>query len=126
MKEPVRTTQAPEPKGPYSQGVVTSGRLLYVSGQGPVDPATGEFVVETVSQQVALTLSNLAAVISAAGGGVAQVVKVNAYLSDMRHFAEMNRVYEDFFPEPRPARTTSQSDLPGFDVEIDAIVALDA
>ena len=110
---------------PFSMAIETTGRLLFVSGQGPVDAATGQFVVASFEQQARLTLDNLRAVVEAAGGDLAQAVKINAYLRDMGDFAAFNDIYREYFPEPRPARTTVQSDLAGFDVEIDAVVALD-
>jgi 2-iminobutanoate/2-iminopropanoate deaminase len=126
MKTAVHTPRAPNPKGPYSQGIVTSGRMLYVAGQGPVDPATQEFVHGTFEEQATLTLHNLQAIVEAAGGSLANAVKVNVYLRDMSNFERLNEIYPAFFPEPRPARTTCQSALPGFEIEIDAVVALDA
>lgn len=124
MKDAVRTAAAPAAKGPYSQGIVTSGRMLYVSGQGPVEPASGEFLTSTFDEQLRLTLRNVQAIAEAAGGSLSDAVKVNVYLSDMGNFQQMNRIYQEFFSEPRPARTTVQSTLPGFDVEVDAIIAL--
>lgn len=110
---------------PFSMAVETSGRLLFISGQGPVDPQTGEFVVESFEQQARLTLDNLRAVAEAAGATLATAVKVNAYLQDMADFAAFNEIYRDYFPEPRPARTTVPAALDGFAIEIDAVVALD-
>lgn len=105
--------------------VETSGRLLFISGQGPIDPDSGAFVVESFEQQARLTLDNLRAVAEAAGGTLASAVKVNAYLRDMADFAIFNAVYREYFPEPRPARTTVPARLDGFDIEIDAVIALD-
>ena len=110
---------------PFSMAVEASGRLLFVSGQGPVDPVSGQFVVESFEQQVRLTLDNVKAVVEAGGGDLSRTVKVNAYLRDMTDFPAFNEIYRTYFPEPRPARTTVQSDLSGFDIEIDAVVALD-
>ena len=110
---------------PFSMAVETSGRLLFISGQGPVDPETGRFVVESFEQQTRLTLDNLKAAAEAGGTSLARAVKVNAYLRDMADFAVFNDVYRAYFPEPRPARTTVQSDLAGFDIEVDAIIAID-
>ena len=126
MREALTTANTPASSLPFSQGIICSGRLLYVSGQGPVDPATGSFVTESFEQQCELTLQNLRAVVESAGATLAQVVKVNAYLSDWKYRDAFNRVYARHFPEPRPARTTSHSTLPGFDIEIDCIVALDS
>jgi 2-iminobutanoate/2-iminopropanoate deaminase len=110
---------------PFSSGVIASGRLLFVAGQGPVDHASGEFVLGSFEEQVRLTLDNLAAVAAAGGGELSRAVKVNAYLRDMADFAAFNAIYREYFPGDPPARTTVQSDLPGFEVEIDAVIALD-
>ena len=126
MKRPITTDAAPLPKGPYSQAVLSAGRCLYISGQGPVDAASGEFVVGSFDEQARLTLRNVRALAEAAGGTLAQAIKVHVYLRNMKDFQALNSVYAEFFPEPQPARTTVQSNLPGFDVEIDAIIALDA
>lgn len=124
MKEPISRPGVTS-KLPYTPAIITSGRLLFISGQGPLDPASGEFVLESVEQQIRLTLDNLAAVAEAGGGSLAGAVKINAYLRDMADFAVFNEVFAEYFPEPRPARTTIQTNLPGFDVEIDAVIALD-
>lgn len=125
MKTPVRTDAAPAPKGPYSQAIVAgSGRTLYISGQGPVDPASGEFVLGSFEEQARLTLSNLQRVAEAGGGSLAKAVKVQVYLSDMSNFAQLNEIYPEFFPEPLPARTTVQSNL-GFAIEVDAVIVLE-
>lgn len=124
MKTPVHPARAPEPKGPYTPAIVASGRMLYVSGQGPVDPDTQEFVLDSFQVQARLTLRNVQAVVEAGGGSLADAVKVTVYLRDMDNFGELNTIYAEFFPEPRPARTTCQSDLPGFEIEVDAIVVL--
>jgi 2-iminobutanoate/2-iminopropanoate deaminase len=126
MREVVRTGAAPSPRGPYSQGIVTAGRLLYVSGQGPVDHATQTQVTGGFEEQARRTLANVQAVVEAAGGTLAGVVKTSVFLRDMANFAALNEIYAEFFPEPRPARTTVQSDLPGFEIEVDVIVALDS
>lgn len=110
---------------PYSPAIEASGRLLFIAGQGPVDVSTGRFVTDSFEQQVRLTLDNLKAVVEAGGGDLANAVKVTVYLQDMADFDEFNPIYAEYFPEPRPVRTTVQSGLNGFDIEIDAIVALD-
>lgn len=125
MKQIIRTDQAPRPAGPYSQGVVASGRMLYVAGQGPANPVTG-VMPDGIEAQVTQCLENVKAIVEAAGATMADVVKVNAYLKDMADFPVYNEIYKRYFPEPYPARTTVQSDLPRFLVEIDAIVALPA
>ena len=121
-REPVLSREAPPPSGGYSQAI-RAGDLLFLSGQGPYCP-DGTRVGETVTEQVRQVLTNLDAVAQAAGGSLANAVRVGMYLTDMRHFDEMDAAYREFFPEPRPARTTIQSDLVGFDVEGDAVVWL--
>jgi 2-iminobutanoate/2-iminopropanoate deaminase len=119
-REQIRSSDAPAPSGAYSQAIC-SGGLAFLAGQGPFD-ADGNRVGETVAEQVRQTLENLDAVARAAGGSLAQAVRVGVYLSDLSHFDEMNDEYVKHFAEPLPARTTIQSDLVGMDVEIDAVV----
>jgi 2-iminobutanoate/2-iminopropanoate deaminase len=121
-REPVRSGEAPPPSGGYSQGIVAGG-LLFLSGQGPYD-ANGNRVGETVAEQVRQVLENLDAVARAAGFSLQNAVRCGMYISDMAHFDEMDAEYRRFFSDPMPARTTIQSDLVGFDVEGDAVVAL--
>ena len=121
-RRPVLSPEAPPPSGGYSQGIVAGG-LLYLSGQGPYD-ATGARAGTTVAEQVRQVLANLDAVARAAGGSLQNAVRVGMYISDMAHFDEMDEEYRRFFAEPRPARTTIQSDLVDFDVEGDAVVLL--
>ena len=123
-KEPVVTEGAPAPIGPYSQGIICTGRLLFVSGQTAKDPRTGE-IPPDVKGQTERTLENIKAVVEKAGATLADVVKVSAFLKSMASFSEYNEVYARYFPKPYPARTTVGADLPaGTLVEIDAIVAL--
>src|SRR5260370_2390862 len=110
MKHTCGTTTPPAPKGPYSQGIRTGGRLLFVAGQGPVDPATGEFLQGDLEEQAVRTFENVKNIVEAAGACMADVVKTNVYLRDMAHFEAMNAIYRRYFPEPFPARTTVQSD----------------
>ena len=125
MKEAVKTMGAPAPIGPYSQGIVTTGKLLFVAGQTPKDPKTGQMPQE-FKAQTERTLENIKAIVEAAGAKMADVVKVNAYLADLANFPFFNEVYARYFTEPFPARTTVGAVLPGggVQVEIDAIVAL--
>lgn len=125
MKQEVRASGAPSPIGPYSQGIVTSGRLLFVAGQTPKDPATGTMPAE-FRAQVQRTLQNVKAIVEAAGGSMGDVVKVNAYLADLGNFNVFNEVYATFFPQPFPARTTVGAVLPGgaVQVEVDVVVSL--
>lgn len=105
MRKIIQTDQAPAPVGPYNQGVVASGAMLFVAGQIPLDAATGELVGKTVSEQTEKALQNLTAVIEAAGSDISQVVKTSVFLQDMNDFAEMNKVYAQHFgDESAPAR----------------------
>jgi 2-iminobutanoate/2-iminopropanoate deaminase len=119
---PVSTTDAPVPSGGYSQAIAAAG-LLFLAGQGPFTP-DGSLVDGSIEVQVRQVFDNLAAVAAAAGSSLSQTVRVGVYLSSLEHFAELDRVYRTIFSEPRPARTTIQSDLVGFDVEADAVVLL--
>ena len=118
----ISTTDAPAAIGPYSQAIDV-GDLVFCSGQGSIDPPTGEFLRGTVEEETERTLRNLGAVLDAAGVGYADVVKTTVYLIDMSDFEAMNGVYARFFPDPPPARTTvAVAALPkGFKVEIEAI-----
>ena len=116
---------APEPVGPYSHAASGPGDLLYVSGQTPIDPATGALIDGGIDAQTERVFANLASVLAAAKRGFAEVVKVNVYLIDMADFAAMNGVYAKVFSEPYPARTTvAVAGLPlGARVEIEVVAA---
>lgn len=119
----VRTDAAPAPVGPYSQAI-RLGELVFVSGQIPLDPATGEIVEGEIEDQARRVLANLRAVLEAAGTDLARVVKTTVYLTDIGLFPRVNAVYaEAFAAEPAPARATVEvAALPlGALVEIDAI-----
>lgn len=124
MREAISSPAAPVLRVPISLAIVAKGRLLFVSGQGPLDQ-DGRLVPGTFREEAERTLRNLRVVVEAAGGRLAQTVKANVYLADMADFAELNAIWVDHFPEPRPARTTVQSNLPGFRIEVDLVVALD-
>jgi 2-iminobutanoate/2-iminopropanoate deaminase len=121
--KPVLSTEAPAPSGGYSQAIVAD-RFLFLSGQGPFAP-DGTLVGDSIESQVRQVFANLEAVAQAAGGSLRNAVRVGVYLSSLDHFDEMDRIYRELLAEPRPARTTIQSDLVGFDVEADAVVLLD-
>lgn len=123
--ELVSTDAAPKAIGPYSQAVVV-GELVFVSGQIALDPATGEMVTDSFEAQVKRALTNVGAVLQAAGSGLTRVVKVNVYLTDMDRFAAFNQIYSQYFGEHRPARAVVQvSALPrGAQVEVEAVAAL--
>jgi 2-iminobutanoate/2-iminopropanoate deaminase len=132
MHEVVSSADAPRAIGPYSQAVAVAAgpvqRLLFLSGQIPLDPKTGELVKGTIEEETRRVMANLAAVLAAGGGGFEQVVKTTIYLTDLADFAKVNEVYGSFFPANPPARATVQvAALPrGARVEIDAIAALSA
>ena len=121
MKE-ISTTQAPAAIGPYSQAIVT-GKLVFVSGQVPIDPATGKVVVGDIRAEARQSLTNVAAVLGAAGCSTSDVVKTTVYLTDMADFAAVNEVYESFFSRPYPARSAvAVKALPkGARVEVECI-----
>ena len=119
-KQQITTTTGASPMGAYSQGL-RAGDFIFVSGQGPIDPATGKIVGETIEEQTARTLENIKAILEAGGATMADVVKVTAHLTDLSNFAAYNKVYATYFPDPKPVRTTVGSQLLGMLVEIDAI-----
>ena len=122
MRQIVKTEEAPQAIGPYSQAVVAGG-FVFASGQIPLDPRTGEFVAGDIAEQTEQVLRNLSKVLEAAGTGLEQVVKTTVFLADMGDFAAMNEVYRRFFSEHPPARSTVQAARLPRDarVEIDVI-----
>jgi 2-iminobutanoate/2-iminopropanoate deaminase len=125
MKEIVSTTNAPGAIGPYSQAIKAGG-MVFCSGQIPIDPATGEFVSDVVSEQTEQVLKNLSEVLNAAGTSLDGVVKTTVFLADMNDFAEMNEVYGRYFSDNKPARATVQAARLPRDakVEIDCIAVM--
>ena len=119
-KQQITTKSGASPVGAYSQGL-RAGDFIFVSGQGPLDPATGQIVGETVEEQTARVLDNIKAILEAGGATMADVVKVSAHLNDLALFERYNKVYSTYFPDPKPTRTTVGSQLLGILVEIDAI-----
>jgi 2-iminobutanoate/2-iminopropanoate deaminase len=122
MRKTVIAESGPAPAGPYSHAVVANG-FVFVSGQGPVDPASGE-MPDAFADQVRQTLRNLQTILEAAGSSLDDVVKVNAYVTDLTRFAEFNEVYREFFRHDPPARTTVGVALLGFLVEVDCVAQL--
>ena len=122
MKEIIRTSNAPEPKGIYNQAIVANG-FVYVSGQACVNPETNDFALGTIESETDQTLSNIKNILAAAGCSMNDVVKCNVYLVDMADFPAMNGIYQKYFDEGSyPARTTIACGLgAGIKVEIDAI-----
>ena len=122
MREAVSTTRAPQAIGPYSQAI-RAGDLVFVSGQIPLDPATGAVVAGDIAAQTHRVMQNLQAVLEAAGASLGAVVKTTIYLADLGDFAAVNEVYGGYFTPPAPARATVQvARLPkDVRVEIDAV-----
>jgi 2-iminobutanoate/2-iminopropanoate deaminase len=119
----IQTKRGAPPAGAYSQGW-RAGDFLFVTGTGPIDPASGKLVGDTIEQQTDQTITNIAAILEADGASLNDVVKVNVHLSDTSLFARYNAVYAQRFSRPYPARTTVGSDLghtPGMLIEIDCI-----
>lgn len=105
-KEIIATTRAPAALGPYSQAC-RAGNLVFTAGQVGLDPDSGQ-LVGGLEAQVRQVMANLSAVLEAAGSGLAQVMKTTIFLADMSHFAQVNAVYAEYFPEAPPARSTVQ------------------
>jgi 2-iminobutanoate/2-iminopropanoate deaminase len=122
MKKEVKTKNAPEAIGPYSQAIVTNG-FVFASGQIAIDPHTGRLIDGDIEQQTRQVLTNLKAVLEAAGSSLDKVVKCTVFLQDMNDFARMNAVYAEFFRPPYPARAAVQvARLPkDVKIEIEAI-----
>ena len=107
-KKIISTNEAPGAIGPYSQGVAASGTAVFVSGQIPLDPATGSIAGDTIESQTRQSLNNVKAVLKAAGAELKDVVKTTVFLLDMNDFAAMNAIYAEFFTENCPARAAVQ------------------
>ena len=120
MKEVFFAEDAPPAPGPFSHAV-RGGHTVYLAGQGPFDPDTGA-QPEGFEAQARQTFRNLEAAARSAGASLAEAVRIGVYLRDMEDFPLLNAVYEEFVPPPFPARTTIQSDLPGFAIEVDAVL----
>ena len=125
MKKVIATKAAPQAIGPYSQGIKVTGGLIFVSGQIPLVPETGEIVAGGIAEQAAQVLENLKAIVEAAGSTLANVVKTTVYLKDIGDFAAVNTIYAKYFTENCPARVCVEvSNLPkGALIEIDVIAA---
>ena len=124
-RTPIATPHAPQAIGTYSQAI-RADSTVYLSGQIPLDPATGELVTGDIEAQVRRVFDNLLAVAQAAGGDLSHVVKLTVYLTDLAHFALVNRVMAEYFSQPYPARAAvGVAALPrGAAVEMDGILEL--
>lgn len=125
MREVVSTAAAPQAIGPYSQAIVYNG-IAYVSGQIPLDPATGQMVEGGIEEQTVRVLDNLGAVLTACGSSYAKVLKTTIFVADMNDFAKVNEIYGRYFSDAPPARATVQAARLPRDarVEIEAIAAV--
>lgn len=123
-KRKVVTDGAPKPVGPYSQAVV-SGNIVYVAGQGPMDPKSGKIEVESFEEQAKVTFESIKAIVEAAGSSLAKVVSVRIYLADLNDFSKLNAIYRQYFSEDYPARTTIGAQLLlGMKIEVDCVAVL--
>jgi 2-iminobutanoate/2-iminopropanoate deaminase len=125
MLSAVSTVSAPKALGPYSQAI-RAGQFLFVSGQVPIDPATGELVQGSIGDQTRRALQNVGAILKAGGASFQNVVRTTVYLADLTDFPAMNEVYGTFFTSPQPARSTIQAARLPKDarIEIDVIAYL--
>lgn len=126
MRQAIATRSAPQAIGPYSQGI-QAGSLLFVSGQVPIDPVTGNIIDGDIAAQTHRALQNIGEILKAGGASFDQVVRTTVFLADMDDFAAMNAVYATYFTVPAPARATVQvSRLPkDARVEIDVIAVME-
>jgi 2-iminobutanoate/2-iminopropanoate deaminase len=126
MKQVVRTDNAPNPVGPYSQAI-RSGNFVFVAGQGCVNPKTGQKESASVQSETRQVLENVKAILEAAGTSMSRVVKTTCFLADMNDFQAFNAVYAEYFPSEPPARTTIQAGKLPLDlkVEVEAIAEVD-
>lgn len=124
MKKVIYTDNAPKAIGPYSQAIEANG-MLFVSGQIPINPQTGELSNGTIQEQTKLVMDNIGAILKAAGYGYENIVKTTCLLADISDFADMNKVYAEYFKENPPARSSfAVKDLPkGARLEIEVMAA---
>lgn len=124
-KKIIKTDKAPAPIGPYNQAIIANG-MLFISGQIPIDPATGDLISDSIESEAAQVMKNLQAILTEAGAAFTNVVKTTIFLSDMALFAQVNEVYGKYFGEDAPAReTVAVKGLPkNVNVEISMIAVL--
>ena len=122
-KEIVFTKQAPEPVGPYSQAI-KAGEFIFLSGQIPIDAASGEIETGDIQKQTRMAMNNIKAVVGAAGFTLGNIVKTTLFITDMKKFPLINEIYQEYFPQNQPARSCVEvSALPkGVGIEIEAVV----
>jgi len=120
MRKVIRTTQAPRPRGVYSQAVV-DGDFVFVAGQGSINPVTNELELGDIRSETRRTLKNIQTILEASGCTLKDIVRIGVFLADLKDFDAMNEVFRQFFPEDPPARTTVGCELPKIKIEIDCI-----
>lgn len=125
-KKAITTNEAPAALGPYSQGIIANGDLVFISGQVPVDPATGKLAEGGIEAQTAQSCKNLTAILRSVGLDASNVVKTTVFITSMDNFPKVNEIYKEWFPTPCPARSCVEiGGLPlGALVEIEAIAAV--
>jgi len=124
-KTALETDKAAIPGGPYSQAIIYNG-LIYLSGQGPIDPQTNQVVHGTIEQETKISMENIRIILEEAGSSLGNVLQITAYLVNMREYGRFNDVYKRYFPKDPPARTCIQAARLPFDirVEINAIACI--
>ena len=123
MRRVIQTPDAPRPRGVYSQAIVADG-FVFVAGQVPVNPETNELELGDIRSETQRTLENIRAILLAAGSSLRDVVRIGVFLADMNDLPVVNEVFQKFFPEEPPARTTVGAQLSKFKIEIDCIARL--
>jgi len=118
IKKVLETDKAAILGGPYSQAIIHNG-IIYLSGQGPIDPHTNQVVHGTIEQETELSLENIRIILEEAGSSLSKVLQVTAYLLNMREYGRFNEVYRRYFPEEPPARTCIQAARLPFDIRIE-------
>ncbi len=124
MRKAIFTQRGAPPMGVYSQAILASGPTVYISGQGPIDPATGQVVPGGFREQAIRVFENISILLEAAGTSWEHVVKVGVFLADLKDFPEMNEIYRRYVSTPYPARTTVGAQLPGILIEVDCVAVL--
>ena len=122
-REAIHSSDAPTATGGYSPAI-RLGDWVFVSGQGPIDPATGTLIGSTIEDQTVAALRNVEAILRSSGGDLTDVVKVTAFLKDLGHFVRYDQAYRQVMPNPLPARTTVGADVGEILIEVDAIAFL--
>jgi 2-iminobutanoate/2-iminopropanoate deaminase len=124
MRKAIVSDKAPKPRGPYSPAIIASGPTVYVSAQGPIDPATDQFVSGSFADQAERVFKNVSALLEAAGTSWQYAVKVTVVLADFGNFAAMNQVYANYVTEPFPARTTLEAKIGTSAIGVDCIAVI--